>query len=523
MIEIPLFNSFYKNPILMDLFKIDSNLSSFHNGTDLSHINHEFLQKRDISIENREVLFQVISSQYSKTGLKIPENLKAIKNKGVFTITTGHQLCVFGGPQYFIHKIISVLKIVESLKLKFEDFDFIPLFWMASEDHDFQEISAINIFNKNLSVSKEDSIGVGKLSPKIFTPILELLKDLFKNDLRFKNLESIFSASLSQQNWANACRYWISKVFEKENLIVIDADDVKFKKLFLPTVKKELEDQFIYNSVENTNSKLRSLGYEPKINPRVLNLFFLADKKRHRIIFEDNVFKIGDMILNLKEILSLLNNSPEKFSPNVLMRPLYQELLLPNLVYVGGPSELVYWSQLKKSFDQVGINYPLLILRDHFNWMSEKSYKQWKNLGFTDNDLIINPDTLIKNYVLSLNNETLDFKIENELLEKLSQNLLAKAKGIETTLEPSVNGTIKGMMSDLNKVKNKFLKALKSKEELKKNQVNKISRQLHVNNKLTERVDSFIPMYVKAEKDYIRTLKSYSNPEIKTIKIIIYQ
>ena len=229
------------------------------------------------------------------------------------------------------------------------------------------------------------------------------------------------------------------------------------------------------------------------------------------------------MILNLKEILSLLNNSPEKFSPNVLMRPLYQELILPNLVYVGGPSELVYWSQLKKSFDQVGINYPLLILRDHFNWMSEKSYKQWKNLGFTDNDLIINPDTLIKNYVLSLNNETLDFKIENELLEKLSQNLLAKAKGIETTLEPSVNGTIKGMMSDLNKVKNKFLKALKSKEELKKNQVNKISRQLHVNNKLTERVDSFIPMYVKAEKDYIRTLKSYSNPENKTIKIIIYQ
>lgn len=522
MIEIPLFNSFYKNPILMDLFKKDSNLSSFHNGTDLSHIDRDFFEKRDLNIENREVLYQVISSQYSKTGLKIPENLKAIKNKGAFTITTGHQLCVFGGPQYFIHKIISVLKIVENLKLKFKDFDFIPLFWMASEDHDFQEISSINIFNKNLSVSKEDGMGVGKLNPEIFTPILESLKDLFKNDFRFKNLESIFSAALSQQNWANATRYWISKVFEKENLIVIDADDVKLKKLFLPIFKNELEDQFIYNSVENTNSKLRSLGYEPKINPRVLNLFFLEDEKRHRIIFEDNVFKIGDMNLNLKEILNLLNNSPEKFSPNVLMRPLYQELLLPNLVYVGGPSELVYWSQLKKSFDQVDINFPILILRDHFNWMSEKSYKQWKNLGFSDNDLAKKPDTLIKNYVLSSNNETLDFKIENELLEKLSQNLLAKANGIETTLEPSVNGTVKGMMSDLDKVKNKFLKALKNKEELKKNQLNKISSQLHVNNKLTERVDSFIPMYVKGEKDYIRTLKTYSKPENKSIKIIIY-
>ena len=152
-----------------------------------------------------------------------------------------------------------------------------------------------------------------------------------------------------------------------------------------------------------------------------------------------------------------------------------------------------------------------------------EAFNLGKNLGFTNIDLTKNPDTLIKNYVLGLNNETLDFKIENELLEKLSQNLLAKAKGIETTLEPSVNGTIKGMMSDLNKVKNKFLKALKNKEELKKNQVNKISRLLHVNNKLTERVDSFIPMYVNAEKDYVRTLKSYSNPENKTIKIIIYQ
>ena len=126
MVEIPLFNSFYKNPILLDLFKKDSNLSSFHNGTELSHIDRDFLEKRDISIENREVLYQVISSQYSKTSLKIPENLKAIKNKGVFTITTGHQLCVFGGPQYFIHKIISVITIAENLKLKFKDFDFIP-------------------------------------------------------------------------------------------------------------------------------------------------------------------------------------------------------------------------------------------------------------------------------------------------------------------------------------------------------------------------------------------------------------
>ena len=522
MVEIPLFNSFYKNPILMDLFKKDSNMSSFHNGADVDYINNDFLSKRDLSKENREILFEVISQQYFDCELKIPKNLEAIKTKGVFTITTGHQLCVFGGPQYFIHKIISVLKMVETLKLKFKDFDFVPLFWMASEDHDFQEISSLNIFNKNLSVNKDDGIGVGKLNPEIFKPILESLKDIFKNDSRFKNLESIFSASLNQQNWANATRYWISKVFEKENLIVIDADDIKLKKLFIPTFKKELEEQFLYSSVTETNKDLKVCGYEPKINPRALNLFFLGEKKRHRIIFENKIFKIGDRNLNLEEVLSLLKSSPEKFSPNVLMRPLYQEFLLPNLVYVGGPSELVYWTQLKKSFDQTNLNFPLLILRDHFSWMSEKSYKQWKSLGFLDNDLAKAPDTLIKNYILNSNNETLDFNIENELLKKLSLNLLDKANGIESTLIPSVNGSIKGMKSDLDKVKNKFLQALKRKEGLKKNQLNKISNQLHIKGSLTERIDSFIPMYVKKEKDYIKILKSYSEPNNKSLKIIIY-
>jgi bacillithiol biosynthesis cysteine-adding enzyme BshC len=522
MVEIPLFNSFYKHPILLDLFEKDSNMSSFHNGTDLSYMNHDFFAKRDLSKENREILFDLISQQYLDCELTPPENLEALKNKGVFTVTTGHQLCVFGGPQYFIHKIVSVLKMVENLKSKFQDFDFIPIFWMASEDHDFQEISSLNIFSKNLSIDKEDGLGVGHLNPEIFMPILESLKDLFKNDARFNNLESIFSASLRQKNWANATRYWISKIFEKENLVVLDADDSKLKKLFIPTIKKELEEQFIYNSVSETNKNLSALGYEPKINPRMLNLFFFGDKKRHRIIFENNIFKIGERNLNLKEVLNLLNSSPEKFSPNVLMRPLYQENLLPNLAYIGGPSELVYWTQLKKSFDLANLNFPILILRDHFHWMTEKSYKKWKSLGFSDNDLANDPDTLIKNTLLSSNNEILDFNSENELLIELSRILLAKAQSIETTLIPSVNGSLKGMKSNLDKVRNKFLQALKRKEEFKKTQLSKISSQLHDNGTLAERKDSFIPMYVRSEKDYVKTLKTYSKPENKCLKIIIY-
>ena len=177
---------------------------------------------------------------------------------------------------------------------------------------------------------------------------------------------------------------------------------------------------------------------------------------------------------------------------------------------------------MDRGHDRTPENFPILILRDHFHWMTEKSYKKWKSLGFSDNDLANDPDTLIKNTLLSSNNEILDFNSENELLIELSRILLAKAQSIETTLIPSVNGSLKGMKSNLDKVRNKFLQALKRKEEFKKTQLSKISSQLHDNGTLAERKDSFIPMYVRSEKDYIKTLKTYSKPENKCLKIIIY-
>ena len=340
--EIPLLENFYKNQILEDLFKKNSKLKDFHNGISVDHIDIDFIKKRDLNENQRNTLFNVLSEQYLNTELDIPNDLKLIKNKGTFTVTTGHQLCVFGGPQYFIHKIISILKLTEDLRNKYTDFNFLPIFWMASEDHDFEEISHLNIFNNKLSISKEDGGGVGKINPELFSPILNQLKDIFKNDNRFDHLETIFSNTLKKNTWSEATRYWIHRVFEKENLVVLDADDKRLKKIFQPIIQKELEEQFIYDSVKDTNHQIRGLGFDPKINPRELNLFYLGAQKRTRIIFENNQFKIGYRSYKLEEIINELNKFPEKFSPNVLMRPLYQENILPNLIYVGGPSELEY-------------------------------------------------------------------------------------------------------------------------------------------------------------------------------------
>ena len=518
--EIPLFENFYKNQILEDLFNKNSKLKVFHNGLSVNHIDMDFIKKRDLDENQRNLLYDVISEQYLNTELDIPYELKLIKNKGTFTITTGHQLCVFGGPQYFIHKIISVLKLTEDLRNKYKDLNFLPVFWMASEDHDFEEISHLSIFNKKLCIYKEDGLGVGKINPELFYSILKQLKEIFQNDKRFGYLETIFSKSLEKNTWSEATRYWIHRIFEKENLLVLDPDDKRLKKIFQPIIQKELEEQFIYNSVKDTNQQISELGFEPKINPRELNLFYLGDKKRTRIIFENNQFKIDDSSYSLEEITNELNKFPEKFSPNVLMRPLYQETILPNLIYVGGPSELTYWLQLKESFMKTNLNYPILLLRDHFTWIDEKNINNWNDFGFTINDFSQNPDNLIKSYFLNSQNLKLDFSREYAVLEKLSILLREKAKSLDVTLIPTIEASTKAISNNINKIKNKLIQSLKRREEQKVKQINKLSKLVHENGKLKERTESFIPSFLRCPNDYIHKLKKASNPENTNLKII---
>ena len=168
--------------------------------------------------------------------------------------------------------------------------------------------------------------------------------------------------------------------FEKENLIIIDADDRRLKKIFSSVIEKEINDQFIFHTVSKTNKEILNRGFQPKINPRMLNLFYLDKSKRTRIIMEENRFIIDNKSFSYADLKEELNQFPEKFSPNVLMRPIYQENLLPNIIYIGGPSEITYWIQLKETFSQVDINFPILLLRDHFLWLDQKVLKNGRIL-----------------------------------------------------------------------------------------------------------------------------------------------
>ena len=517
MFSFPL-HEIYSSKFILDFIAGDISLANFIS-TDYQLKDFKSqLSKKDFSIEKRRILSEVIASQYESTGLPNPESLELLLAENTFTVTTGHQLCLFGGPQYFIHKIISVISLAHKLKVAYPEYNFIPIFWMASEDHDFDEISSVKIFNENIKVEGENSRLVGRIPTNEFSSSLEELEQLFKNDSRGEHLISIFKEAFNKNNWADCTRYWVNQLFKKHGLVIVDADSLQLKNIFSSIIELEIKDQFIYNQVEKTNKELVELGYKPQVNPREINLFYILDGERIRIIFENNQFRIGDDFYSEIQICDLIKSNPENFSPNVLMRPLYQECILPNLAYIGGPAEIAYWGQLKGVFNVSNILFPKLLLRDHFGWINKADLAWWKSNQLDEKDLLVDFDVLANKIILK--DKTLSFDLENDM-----EQIRIKFQNEITAIDPSILGMLNGELAKfqkgLNKIQSKLNSASKRKNELFYNKVKKIQKSLINNKVLNERVDGFIPVYVNLDKDYLKSLIEFSNPFESNLKIIV--
>ena len=215
MSTITLKNTIYKNKLLLDFLDHATKLSSFHHGSSLDMIDDHFMMDRDLHIDQRKILVNALVNQYDSIGEEIPSGVYQLEKKGVYSVTTGHQLCFMGGPQFFIHKIISTIKSCQLLKEKHPQNDFIPIFWMATEDHDFQEISHTTIFGKKFSLEDTmDSVAVGRLKSSLFQSLHEEVKEFFKTDEKFNILEDLFEKAMSFESWSKTTRYWVHYLFK---------------------------------------------------------------------------------------------------------------------------------------------------------------------------------------------------------------------------------------------------------------------------------------------------------------------
>ena len=457
---------------------------------------------------NREVLISVLKEQNKEFHLTelSNNNIDLLFSEDAFTVTTGHQLCLFTGPLYFIYKIISIINLAEKLKTKYSKNNFVPIFWMATEDHDFQEINYINLFGKKIAWDSKETGAVGSMSLDSFESVLVELKEALGETENAKKLVSLFeNAYLKHKNLADATRFLVNELFGKFGLVIIDGDDKKLKQQFVPIIKKDVLQNGFVTAIKQ-NSKSLAKDYKAQAFVRDINFFKLT--KGNRELIKEEIAQ--------KEIAE----NPENFSPNVLLRPLYQETILPNIAYVGGGAEVGYWMQLKTAFKQENIPFPILILRNSAMLISDKQKQKFSSFGFKLEDLFLNEHQLQKNFVLNQANSSVSLASEMSDLEKLHKNILAKTTDIG--MQNSINSFYAKQLKQLTQFEQKLIRLEKKKHENALNTISKIKQQLFPENCLQERFDNFIPFYLKEGENFIEMLKDNLDPLDTNFVVLSY-
>ncbi|CAF1383595.1 unnamed protein product [Adineta ricciae] len=479
---------------------------------------------------NRRILVDVLKQQHQHLPFneKVNENIQLLLNDNTYTVTTAHQLNILTGPLYIIYKIISTINLAKHINEKYSTIKVVPIFWMATEDHDFIEINHINLCEKkivwNVETDKEGPVGRMNTSNSIQNTIEEIKSVIGNSENGLRLISTIEDAYLKSTSLAEATRYLLHHLFHDQGLILLDADNHDLKQNFSKIILQDiLTRQSIYY-VNKSNQQMKG-HYRTQAKSSEINFFYLLDNYRVRIVTDGDKFKTFDNKYTftkeqLKEEIELY---PERFSPNVIMRPLYQELLLPNLAYVGGPGELAYWLQLRLLFDFYNVNFPMLVLRNCLLIINEKNFEFIDKSNISISNLFLPIDELIRKFVIQNSNGQINLKEEADLMEQSFKQILDKTVRIDSTLEDQIQTEKYKILATLKTLERKLLKSQTKIFETEIEQLKKIKEELFPSGDLQERYENFIKHYLYKGNHFIFDLINIMTPLSKTFTIISYK
>ncbi len=451
----------------------------------------KLLSERPMSKESRMKLVEVLADQYGalETCDPLEFNLHSISDKNTFTVTTGHQLNIFTGPLYFIYKIATVINTCNHLKTLYPDYNFVPVYWMASEDHDLEEISHFNLFGKEYKWETEQTGPVGRMKPHSLNSIIDQLPE---------KVALFEKAYLNFDNLADSVRYYVNELFGCYGLVVLDADDRRLKSMFAPIIEKEVLEGKSNELVNATSQRLDEAGYKNQAFSRDINFFYLENGSRERIVKEGENYQVlnTDKSFTESEIKTLIKNEPEKFSPNVIMRPVYQEVILPNLAYVGGPAEIAYWLQLKDVFDHHNVFFPALMPRVFSMVVNKALEKKVQKLKLTSLDLFKEPHKIKEQYLQKHADSEYDLYAERGELGEVFDKVKKKAEDIDSTLVGFIAAESTKALKSIENISKRLKKAEEQNNETAMKQIDTIKEKLFPGGGLQERHDNFLNFYL---------------------------
>ncbi|WP_420151292.1 bacillithiol biosynthesis cysteine-adding enzyme BshC [Spirosoma sp.] len=489
--------------LFLDYITQKDKLTPFYNRFPTLAAFQEQIKEKAFDESKRQILVDTLERQYQSIANK--PDLSVLLRSNTFTVTTGHQLNIFTGPLYIVYKLITTIKLAQRLKEAYPAYNFVPVYWMATEDHDFAEINHFSMFGRNYDWQTEQRGAVGRMNP-------QELEALFKKIP--EKLTLFEDAYLKHGTLADSARYYVNELFGAEGLVCLDADDAALKRIFAPIMRDELINQQSGELVQKKTEQLESLGYKTVITPRDINLFYLDDQLRERIERkEDGTYRVLHTKLKFSEteVLALLDDHPEKFSPNVVLRPLYQETILPNLAYIGGPSEVPYWLQLKGVFEHFETTYPLLMPRNFAMYVPSVSAKRICKLGLTPEELFQDTLTLKREFIDHHTRHSLKFDNENKTVNKALDAILHKAQMVDPTLEKAVLAETKRFANAVARLEKKMRRAEERNQETGVRQLLAVKEELFPNGGLQERSENFLTFFLN-DRTFLQKMLSVFDP-----------
>ncbi|MBJ6367863.1 bacillithiol biosynthesis cysteine-adding enzyme BshC [Snuella sedimenti] len=520
----------YFSSLICDYLEEQPELQQFyHRFPKLEHFKAQIDEKRNAyQNKHRETLVAVLKQQYKDVNASSStlNNIENLLDEKTFTITTGHQLNLFTGPLYFLYKIVSTIKLSKELKACHPDCNFVPVYWMATEDHDFEEINYFNFKGKKIHWNQTSGGAVGELSTEGLEQVFKLFSGELGTSKNAEYLKSLFqSAYLQHDNLSDATRYIANELFKEYGLVIIDANHPDLKKMFEPFIEVELLNNIAYHSVTETNKRINEItgkAYNIQVTPREINLFYLKPGIRERIVFEAGSYKVlnTSIVWTENELLSELSKYPERFSPNVIMRPLYQEVILPNLCYIGGGGELAYWFQLKQFFNEVGVTFPVLLLRNSVLIKTEKQAEKLVKLNISNKDIFLKRDAFINKKVREISNIDIDFSLQKAHLSQQFESLYALAKQTDESFVGAVKAQEVKQLKGIEKLEKRLLAAQKRALSDQVTRMTDLQNQLFPNQSLQERNTNFSEFYLEYGSQLIPCLIEELDPLQGTFTIL---
>ncbi len=479
---------------------------------------------------HRRVLCEVLEDQYRglSASRATKSHIAALADSATVTVVTGHQLNLFTGPLYFHYKILGTIALCRKLQAAYPDHIFVPVYWMATEDHDFDEINHFNFKGKEFRWNREAGGPVGRME----TDGLEVLAEQFMQDLgpgeRARELKELFeSAYLENPNLAAATRYLANRLFGEEGLVVLDGDDPRLKALFAPHMETDLLERLAYRQVSDQAKSLQAADpdYPIQVTPREVNLFYMRDGLRERIVEEDGVYGVleTDIRMDREALKKELREHPVRFSPNVITRPLYQEVILPNIAYIGGGGEIAYWLELKSYFEASEIPFPILMLRNSALVLSEKQARKAKKLGVSLRELFLEQNELINRKVRAISEIDIDFTPQRDHLREQFRGLYDLAEKTDASFLGAVKAQETKQINGLNHLEKRLLKAQKRKLRDHVNRLVALQGELFPNGSLQERTRNFAGCYLELGNQWVPSVLGAFEPLDPDFSILIYE